>query len=320
MHQHNHSTPPKNSNSFGRHDHIFGQDRKRPGEGRTTLVILLTSAMMLIEVIAGLLFGSMALLADGLHMASHTTALSINLYAYIYARHNAHNKRYSFGTGKVNALGGFTGALLLAVFALLMVWGSIERIVHPVQIAFNQAIMVAFIGLIVNGISVFILGHDSEHHRGDHPDDHHHDHNLKSAYLHVLADALTSILAIAALLIAKNYGLIWMDPVMGILGAILVFRWSLGLLGSTSVMLLDQQGPDSAQSRIRESIEKSGANRVVDLHLWGIGPNIYSVIISLVTCHPKPPQHYKDLLPGDLHLEHITIEVNPDSSDPKQLT
>ena len=301
------------------HDHTFGQDQKRKGESRTFIVIAITATMMVIEVFTGFIFGSMALLADGLHMASHATALIINLYAYIYARRHANDLSFSFGTGKVNALGGFTGAVLLAVFALMMAWGSVERIINPVSIAFNQAIFVALIGLIVNGASVFILGHEGENHHGhdhdDHHHDHHHDHNLKSAYYHVLADALTSVLAIFALLVGKYYGLVWMDPVMGIVGAILVCRWSIGLLRDTSVVLLDKQGPENVQSKIKESIEKVEDNKVVDLHVWNIGPNIYSVILSVVTHYPEQPEYYKKLLPADLGLEHVTVEVYTCSDD-----
>lgn len=289
------------------HDHSFGQEQKREGERRTTIVIAITGMMMVIEIVTGFIFGSMALLADGLHMASHTTALLINVYAYVYARRHAHDTSFSFGTGKVNALGGFTGAVLLAVFALMMVWGSIERIINPVSIAFNQAIFVAIIGLVVNGASVFILGHEGGQH---HEHEHDHDQNLKSAYYHVLADALTSILAIIALLAAKYFGLIWMDPVMGIVGAILVCRWSLGLLRATSAILLDKQGAEDIQKKIKESIERVEDNRVADLHLWAIGPNIYGVILSVVTYNPEPPEHYKQLIPSGLGLAHISVEVH----------
>jgi cation diffusion facilitator family transporter len=257
----------------------------------------------------------MALLADGLHMASHAAALSINAFAYIYARRHAQDRRYSFGTGKVNALGGFSGAVLLAIFALMMAWESVDRMIHPIEIAFNQAILVAIIGLIVNGASVLILGHQHDHeghsHHGEHAnhDHHHHDHNLRSAYLHVLADALTSILAIFALLAAKYFGLNWMDPLMGIVGAILVFRWSLSLLHSTSSVLLDKQGPEEIETKIRESIEND-ETRITDLHLWSLGPNIFGVIISLVTPNPRPPEVYKAQLPADLGLAHITVEVH----------
>lgn len=309
------------------HSHTFGQDRKKPGETRTIIVILITAIMMVVEITSGIIFGSMALLADGLHMASHSAALAINVIAYVYARRHANDANYSFGTGKVNALGGFTGAILLAIFALMMAWESVNRILDPIEIAFDQAILVAVIGLIVNGVSVLILGyrhnnhneHKAQHHRvhegykntdykpADHQ--HKHDHNLRSAYFHVLADTLTSFLAIFALLTGKYIGIIWMDPVMGIVGAILVARWSLGLLRSTGAVLLDRQGPEYIQTKIRQSIEGDNS-RVADLHLWSIGPNIYGVIISVVTDDPKLPEHYKEMIPSNLGLVHVTVEVN----------
>ncbi|MDX2454052.1 CDF family Co(II)/Ni(II) efflux transporter DmeF [Desulfosarcina sp.] len=296
------------------HSHSFGQDHKRPGESRTLIVIVVTAVMMVVEITTGMLFGSMALLADGLHMASHAAALSINAFAYIYARRHAHDKRFSFGTGKVNALGGFSGAVLLAVFAVMMAVESVVRLVNPVAIAFNQAIFVAIIGLVVNGLSMLILGHkDGSHHGNDHGHDHdhhHHDHNLRSAYLHVLADALTSFLAIFALLTAKYVGLIWMDPLMGIVGAIMVSRWSIGLLISTSHVLLDRQASVDIQQKVVDGIQKNGDNRVADLHLWTVGPDIYAAIVSVVTEIPKPPEYYKQLIPSDLKFVHVTVEVN----------
>ena len=307
------------------HSHAFGQHLKRPGETRTLIVIAITTTMMVVEITAGIAFGSMALLADGLHMASHTAALSINAFAYIYARRHAHNEHFSFGTGKVNTLGGYTGAVLLAGFALVMAWESVDRLISPVQIAFNQAIFVAVLGLIVNGASVLILGqhhqpeqakdlpdqldtHDHNHDGGQHG---HHDHNLVSAYLHVLADALTSLLAIFALLGAKYFGFIWADPLMGIVGALLVARWSLGLLKTTSTVLLDHEGPEDVRKVIKDRIEAEDGNRISDLHVWAVGPNIYSVIISLVTHHPKPPDHYKRLVPPGMGVMHIVVEVHP---------
>jgi cation diffusion facilitator family transporter len=318
------------------HDHGFGQEKKRPGEARTIIVIAVTGVMMVVEIAAGIVYGSMALLADGLHMASHAAALSISAFAYIYARRHAHDERYSFGTGKVNALGGFTGAVLLAVFALMMASESVLRLVYPVTIAFNQAIFVAIVGLVVNGASVFILGHKHEHghdHEGDHEpheehddgheheehehshsghrhDRHHHDHNLRAAYLHVLADALTSVLAILALLAGKYYGLNWMDPLMGIVGAMLVARWSMGLLHTTGAVLLDRQGPKLLRDAVQRRIEANGDDRVADLHLWSIGPNIYAVELTIVTHDPQPPDHYKRLLPDGLGLAHVSVEVH----------
>jgi cation diffusion facilitator family transporter len=293
------------------HAHSFGQEHRRPGESRTLIVIAITATMMVVEVAAGIIYGSMALLADGLHMASHAAALGITAMAYIYARRHAHDARYSFGTGKVNALGGFTGAVLLGVFALMMAWQSVARMINPVDIAFNQAIFVAILGLIVNGASIFILGvkdhdhgHGHSHHHG------HHDHALRSAYFHVMADALTSLLAIFALLAAKYYGLIWMDPLMGIVGAILVSRWSIGLVRGTSKILLDRQGHDELVEAIRSSIEHYDDDKITDLHVWSVGPNIHAAIVSLATKHPRPPDHYKAMLPDDLGLVHVNIEVH----------
>jgi cation diffusion facilitator family transporter len=303
------------------HDHRFGQDRRRPGEARTLIVIAITAAMMLVEIAAGIVDGSMALLADGLHMASHAVALGITAFAYRYARVNAASPQYSFGTGKVNALGGFTGALLLAMFALLMAVESVLRIVHPVDIVFNQAILVAVLGLLVNGVSALVLDvadphHDEsgQPHDRDHGHDHvhqHHDHNLKSAYLHVLADALTSILAIGALLVAKYLGQVWMDPAMGIVGALLVGRWSFGLLRTTSGILLDRQAPSRLLEQIRAPLEADGDTRVTDLHVWSIGPAIYSAQISVVAHERVPPEEYKARLPDSLGLVHVSVEVHP---------
>ncbi|MBC8872153.1 MAG: CDF family Co(II)/Ni(II) efflux transporter DmeF [Planctomycetes bacterium] len=307
------------------HSHAFGQDERRPGEIRTIIVIGITGVMMVVEIATGVAFGSMALLADGLHMASHAAALTINAFAYVYARRHAYDGSYSFGTGKVNSLGGFTGAILLGLFAVMMAWESVERLIHPVDIAVNQAILVAFLGLLVNGASVFILAHGDhghthgpehdggvghEHH--DHHDHHGHegDHNLRAAYLHVMADALTSLLAIFALLAAKYFGVIWMDPVMGIVGAILVSRWSLGLLRTTSSVLLDRQGPELVQTQIKDAIERRDDNRIAEIHVWSIGPSIYAAIISVVTQDPKPAQHYKQIIPPTLGIAHISVEVH----------
>ena len=276
--------------------------------------------MMGVEIAAGLAFGSMALLADGLHMASHAAALSISAFAYYFARKRAHDRSFSFGTGKVNSLGGYTGAVLLVLFALLMVSESIHRLIVPVAISFNQAIGVAVLGLIVNGVSVFILGHEEHHHHGhdhgkgghDHQHhDHHHDHNLRAAYLHVLADTMTSLLAIVALLAAKYYGWIWMDPVMGIVGAILITKWSMGLLKQTSGVLLDRQGPDALIDRMRRQIKSLSCKvEIVDLHVWSIGPNIYSAAITVVA----DEESYLDLIKSEMQhiteIVHTTIEVH----------
>lgn len=308
------------------HDHTFGQDRRRPGEQRTLLVILITATMMVVEIVCGIMFGSMALLADGLHMASHAVALAVAYFAYVFARRYARDERFSFGTGKVNSLAGFTGAVLLAVFAVMMAWESIDRLVHPVVIRFNQAIVVAIVGLVVNAVCAVILGghghsgdtHDHhEHDDGDDGHSHHHhhhhhheDHNLRSAYLHVLADALTSVLAIFALLGGKYLGLAWMDPVMGIIGSVLVANWSIGLARTTSRVLLDRRAPARIRDSVRDAIEVDDSTQVSDLHIWSIGPGLFAAVIAVVAKSPKSPEEYKARLPSQLGLVHVTVEVN----------
>ena len=311
------------------HDHRFGQDQKRSGESRTLIVVAITLAMMVLEISAGVLYGSLALLADGLHMASHATALGIAVFAYAYARRHAASDRFSFGTGKVNALGGFTGAVLLVGFALFMGIESIDRFIHPVDIVFNNAILVAVLGLIVNGVSAWILGADDHHHghghhqdHGHHGHDHEHghehthtDHNRRSAYFHVLADALTSVLAIAALLAGKYLGWNWMDPAMGIVGTVLVARWSWGLLRDSAQMLLDRQDKALADE-IRATIETGTDERLSDVHVWSIGPGIHAAIAAVVTHEPKPASSYRRRLQSHLpSLVHTTIEVHECSDE-----
>jgi len=253
----------------------------------------------------------MALLADGWHMGTHAAALGISVLAYVLARKYADDKRFSFGTGKVGALGGFGSAVILAIAALLMALESFRRIFSPTSIVFNQAIIVAFIGLIVNLVSAFILmgKHDYASDVEDY-DDLHHDHNLRAAYLHVLADALTSLLAIMALLTGKFFGWVWMDPLMGIVGAVVILRWSYGLLRGSGGMLLDIGVDQKTISDIQNRIEAEEDNRVCDIHVWKIGIHHLGAIISLVTHYPKPPNHYKKLVADFKQLRHLIIEVN----------
>ena len=294
-------------------DHTFGQDRVRAGERRTVLVIALTGVTMVVEVLAGIAFGSMALLADGLHMASHAAALTISAIAYVYARRHAADEGFSFGTGKVNALGGYTGAVLLAVFALIMAGESIERLLHPVSIAFDQAVLVAVVGLLVNALSVVILGghgDDGHHtHEHDHAHDHHHDHNLRSAYLHVLADALTSLLAIGALLTGKYLGWVWMDPLMGVVGAGLVARWSWGLMRDTSGILLDRQAPVDVRRDVIDAVARDGLDRIADLHVWCIGPSLFAGELVVLSSAPQELSEYRRraIAAG---LAHVTVELH----------
>ena len=266
--------------------------------------------MMCIEIVAGIAYGSMALLADGLHMASHTAALSISAYAYYFARKRAHDRSFSFGTGKVNSLGGYTGAILLLIFALMMVYESIHRLLKPEDILYNQAILVAVIGLIVNGASMLILGHDEHHHHGH--DHHGHDHNLRAAYLHVLADTLTSFLAIIALLAAKFYAWNRMDLIMGIIGAILITKWSIGLLKQSGNVLLDRQGPDHLVKSVEKVIKSMPSKpEIVDLHIWLIGPNIFSAAITVLANEEKCIGCLiKSEIKNISAIVHTTIEVH----------
>ena len=293
------------------HEHHFGQAEPKGGEARTRIVVALTSVFMVVEVLAGLAFGSMALLADGLHMASHASALGLALVAYIYARRHSHDRRYSFGTGKVNSLAGFASAVVLAVFALIMAGESVRRFVEPVAISFDEAIVVAVLGLLVNGLSVIILRARHEGDHGGHERGHRPDHNLRAAHLHVLADALTSVLAIVALVAAKKLGAVWMDPAMGVVGGALVARWSWRLLRDTGLVLLDRQAPDAVLQAITRAVEADGRFRLVDLHLWSIGPGYRAAIVSVQSSNPCDPLDVERLIPDDLAIAHVSIEVRP---------
>jgi cation diffusion facilitator family transporter len=291
------------------HTHSFGQQELQAGERRTAVVVVLTAVMMVAEIISGVLFGSMALLADGLHMASHAAALGVSWAAYVLARRFAADSRYSFGSGKMNSLAAYTSAVMLGLFTTVMLYESIRRFVNPVSIAFDQAILVAVLGLIVNGISVWILqgGHE---HRREHHHVHEHDHNLKAAYFHVLADALTSLLAIIALMGGKYLQWNWLDPLMGIVGAVLVARWAVGLAFTSSRVLLDRQASDEVLKDIRSTLEADERTKVTDLHVWSIGPGIYAAAVAIVTASPRGSEHYRAALDGRHGLVHITVEVH----------
>ena len=303
-----------------KHSHDFERDN-RDGERSTRQVIVLTVVMMVVEIGAGIKFGSMALLADGWHMGTHAVALGITAFAYYYARRHADNPRFSFGTGKVGVLGGYTSAVALAMVSLLMVVESVQRLLAPEQIHFNEAIGVAVVGLGVNLLSAYLLrDHHHHHDHGDHRhghdgDDHghtiHHDHNLRAAYMHVIADALTSVLAIVALLAGKIWGWNWMDPCMGIVGAAVILRWAYGLLLDTGTILLDRGLPRKTLKAMRAVIEAESDNRVTDLHVWPVGSHHYAAIVSIATHYPQSPDNYKKLLHGFSELEHITVEIIP---------
>lgn len=289
------------------HNHIFGQNQVRPGEKRTLVIVVVTAVMMVVEISAGLLYGSMALLADGLHMASHAAALSISVVAYVFARRLAADPHFAFGTGKINSLAGFGSAVVLGAFAVAMVVESTDRLINPITISFDQALIVAVIGLFINGGSAWFLGatpHGQDHHGG------HHDHNLRAAYLHVLADALISVLAISALLTGKYLGAYWLDPVMGIVGALVVTQWSYGLLKESAQILLDKQADHGVIERVRKTLEGTSNDRISDLHIWNIGPGIFAAEIAIISDAPQTPDHYKSLIPEELNIVHATIEVH----------
>lgn len=317
-----------------KHDHVFlGADHER-NERKVWLVIALTASMMVAEIVAGSVFGSMALTADGWHMSTHAGAMLISALAYMYARRNAKNPRYTFGTGKLGDLAGFASAVVLALVALFIAWESFVRLANPVAIDFDQAIFVAVIGLAVNLLSAWLLRDDHDHHHGGHHGHHGHhgshghaghhgdhahsghhahggteDNNLRAAYLHVLADALTSVLAIAALILGRLYGWNALDPIMGIVGGIVIARWSWGLVRVTSRVLLDAQPDDGdLAGRIRKVMETSD-DTVMDLHVWQLGPGHNAAIVSVATTTPKAPASYKEKLKAIPGLSHVTVEV-----------
>lgn len=309
------------------HSHDFlgrGHDRNAR---RTLLVVALTAVMMVAEIVAGYATGSMALLADGFHMGTHAGALGIAAFAYAYARRHAGDPRYSFGTGKVGDLAGFASAVILGLVALGIGVESVQRLFDPVGVAFDEAIVVAVIGLAVNLASAVLLGHGHDHGRGhghghahhhhDHGHDHdhhHHDHargggdnNLRAAYMHVLADALTSVFAIAALLAGRFAGWVWLDPVMGIVGALVIMRWSVVLLKDTAGVLLDRTDP-ALVGEIRESVEAPGDARVCDLHVWRVGPEAHAAIVSVVAGPGLDCEAVRARLAPVHELAHVTVE------------
>lgn len=328
------------------HDHVFLGKGHDANERRTWAVVALTGTMMVAEIVGGTLFGSMAVVADGWHMATHAGALAIAALAYRMARRNAQNPAYTFGTGKIGELAGFASAVVMAIVALLVAWESVERLITPVEIAFGQAIALAVVGLAVNLVSAWLL-FDPHHHHHDHGfaghaahddhDHHHHDHdghahdehdhddhdhhdeshdhahdtdnNLRAAYFHVLADALTSVLAVVALLAARYLGWTVMDPLMGIVGAVLITQWSVGLLRAAGGVLVDRVPDARLVKTVRDKLEV-GSDRVSDLHVWRVGPGHLAVIAAVVSDDPQPPEAYKARLAGISALSHVTIEVH----------
>ncbi|WP_199455293.1 CDF family Co(II)/Ni(II) efflux transporter DmeF [Vibrio owensii] len=299
--------------AVSQHSHDFVSHNQK-GEKRTLYVLILTVTTMVVEIAAGTMFGSMALLADGWHMGTHAAAFCITLFAYRYAKQNAHNDRFSFGTGKVSVLGGFTSAIALGIVALMMMVESIHRLFNPESIQFNEAIMVAVIGLVVNLASMLLLQdhhhHGHEHHDNhshDHEHEHHHDHNLTAAYFHVLADTLTSLLAIVALIVGKFYGWVWLDAMMGIVGAVVIGKWTLGLMRQTAPVLLDESINQSYRDEITETLTPYA--EIVDLHIWKVSGHHYSAAIVLKNHSDKTLDEFKQLLSKFDKIHHLTLEV-----------
>lgn len=304
-----------------RHEHVFLGAAHERNERRTWAVVALTSAMMAVEIAGGLLFGSMALLADGWHMSTHAGALAIAAFAYRYARRHARDPRFAFGTGKLGDLAGFASAIVLAMVALTLAWESLLRLYQPVAIQYAEATAIAVVGLAVNLLSAWMLGAGHPHgHHHDHDHDHddahqhaghhaHDDHNMRAAFRHVLADALTSVLAIAGLGAAWAWGWTWLDPAVGILGAAVIALWSWRLVRDAGAVLLDAAPDAELIGRIRERLER-GDDRIADLHVWRLGPGHHGAIVSLVADRPQPVEAYKALLSDVAGLSHVTVEVH----------
>ncbi|EJZ57792.1 CzcD [Pseudomonas fluorescens R124] len=295
------------------HDHQFLGASHDENARRTLWVVALTFVMMIGEIAAGYLTGSMALLADGFHMATHAGALGIAAAAYGFARRNANNRRYSFGTGKVGDLAGFASAMVLGLVSLGIAGESIFRLFEPTTVAFGEATVIAIVGLGVNILSAFLLmghhGHDHGHqHDHGHDHHHHHDNNLRSAYVHVLADALTSVLAIAALLAGRYLGWVWLDPAMGIVGSIVIAKWAYNLMRDSAAVLLDTTDEPVA-AEIRELLETSDDVRISDLHVWQVGPQARAAIVSVVATAGVTAEAIRERLAPVHELSHLTIEL-----------
>ena len=298
------------------HHHYFLGEKHRRNEWRTTLVVGLTVIMMLAEIVGGTWYGSLAVVADGWHMSTHAAAIGISVLAYRFARKHAHDARFTFGTGKVGELAGFASAIVLVMVALGIAVQSFLRLAAPVKIDFDQAIFIAVVGLAVNLVCAWLLFDMGHHDHHDHNDHHGHVHsrdsNLRSAYMHVLADAMTSILAIVALLAAKFYGWVWMDPAVGIIGAVVIASWSYALIRSSTLVLLDEVANPRLAGRLRKQLE-TGGDRVADLHLWRLGPDHTGLIVSIVSEDPRDPDVYRSRIADIEGLSHVTIEMHRSS-------
>jgi cation diffusion facilitator family transporter len=319
------------------HTHFFLGEGHDNNERRTWLVIWLCGFMMVGEIVGGMLFGSIALVADGLHMSTHAGALLLAALAYRYARRHADDRRFTFGTGKLGDLAGFTSAIVLAMIALLICYEAVSRFVAPVPISFDEAIPIAMLGLAVNVASVLLLSGGERHHHHDHDHDGdahrhgdarpietgasapqhepahgaaHRDNNMRAAVIHVLADAAVSMLVIVGLLLARFLDWIWMDPLAGLCGAVVIATWSYGLVRDTGAILLDMTPDRAMEKRVRDTIEADG-DRLTDLHLWRLGPGHLGAILSVSTTKPREPNYYRQLLDRFHSLSHVTVEIEP---------
>ncbi len=312
--------PPESFARY-RHSHDYAADRGG-AEKNTHRVIALTAVMMVVEILAGWRFHSMALLADGWHMSTHVAAFLITAIAYAMARRFKGDPSFSFGTGKIDVLGGYTSAIILGVVAAFMAGESILRFFRPLPVHYNESILIGIVGLAVNVASALLLKHDHGHghshghaHGHDHGHAHHgHGHedlNLRAAYLHVIADAVTSILAISALVAGKYLGWVWMDPVMGIVGSAVVAQWAWGLLRDTSTILLDRTPETDLNEEIRKAVEADADTVVTDLHVWQMGVGQFSAIVAIAARQPRTPEHYREIFREHEELRHVTIEIQP---------
>lgn len=296
---------PPHSVEHLRHNHDFATIHDQ-GERRTWQVLALTAVTMALEIVAGTLYGSMALLADGWHMATHVAAFAIAIFAYRYARRHSDSAAFTFGVGKVSLLGGFTSAIVLAIVALIMLGESVQRVWHPELIHFDEAIVIAAVGLLVNLICALLLQARHDHNAAP---AHAHDHNLKAAYVHVLADALTSVLAIIALVCGKYLGWNWLDPVMGLVGALVILRWSIGLVIESAPVLLDAGIEETRERAVRARLEADTDTHITDLHIWRVSSHHYVAVISLLSHSSRTSGYYKDQLRDFPELAHVTIEI-----------
>jgi cation diffusion facilitator family transporter len=299
-----------------RHAHVFLGESHERNERKVWIVIAICAAMMAAEIVGGIWFGSVALIADGLHMSTHAGALLIAALSYTYARRHAQHTRLTFGTGKLGDLAAFASAIVLAMIALLIGYESLERLIHPVPIAFNEAIPIAMLGLCVNLLTAYLLreDHDRAHHAAHAHHDHdgahayHRDYNLRAAFIHVMADAAVSVLVIVGLLAARQFGWLWMDPMMGLIATLVILNWSWSLMRSAGAVLLDASANGALGASIKSRLETEG-DRISDLHLWRLGPGHIAAIISLVSDHPQSPAVYKKRLADLPALSHLTVEV-----------